>query len=227
MTESKADGDAIRALIDEAFADYDRVPGALVLYRAVVDGVEFAVMIMKSRIGEVQCFYPLRPIAAELLLKYPPHVYGNIASTQLSLILSNIHIGLHIGMENVADAVDVQVTEMLEDVASVSKTNPKPPDANVANSRKKAALKQMDARNRLLVEAPQSGAQPEVSINRLSAAIGLLLGTGTEKNKITVATLANHLGCSDSAVYKTLGKGGKTLEQFLCRFPEKLDNQRG
>lgn len=94
MSEGEVNEEAVKGLIDEAFAAYDTQAEALVLYRFVGKGIDDAVFTLESRIGSVKCAYPLRQVAADLLRKYPPETSGNIAFTKLSLILGQIHIGL-------------------------------------------------------------------------------------------------------------------------------------
>lgn len=174
--------------------------------------------IVNSNVGAMQCLYLLEPIAETLLEKYPAGQFGDAATSILIWILNNLPLATQIGMENTYDGARLTMLETFEAIASVTpelagKVNP-----GALRGRRVEALRTMNDQNTLLIDPPKSGPLTEVSIERLSAAVGRILAEGTSLEQITAMGLASRLGCEENSIHKALKRRGETLKSFLARF---------
>jgi len=211
----------VRALIEQVFSEGYSVGSLL---KMDTDEGYVAAFFVASRIGPIQCIYPLEIIAEDLLRKYPATTHPQVAAAMLVLILDGLPLGLQFGMENVADQAELETQEIIDVINADRAEESTPSNSSKTKARRKEKLKKMDARNRWLIPPPQTGPQAKVSIERLSAVVGYFIAKSMDKEHITVGALANRIGCSESAIYKTLEKNGKTLESFMNLFPTSLDS---
>lgn len=193
---------------------------------------------IESAIGQVTGLYSLRPVARFLLQKYIQDGSRLTARSTLAHIVIDLPVAIRIGLDNTLDAAEQQSIEGWETIASVMSAQARPYDAAAIDKRRRETLNRMNERNTVLIDKPTGGKQKVVTINRIVAAVGRLVKEGEHSiEQITVAHVAERLGCKDGAIYKALeredealkregiviGKDGLNFKELLNRW--KLDNQ--
>ena len=144
-------------------------------------------------------------------------------------VLLRLGDGVYKGMEDVADFADLVTLDIFDSSQCVSKKtnsgNLEPLSEETRENlnkrrikREKITLEKFDARRRLWIEGRTRGREKEITVELITTIITSLLINGKAKDKINQTTVAQHVGCSASAITKTCGgnPGFKKLLEMCC-----------
>ena len=220
MTEREPTKEEIEGLIESVFTVLHPTPE--LSWVKTPHGVAVH-LIVTRKIGSSQHLFYLEPIAEELL-RLCPH---NTAHTLLGMILSKLRLGFTTAIANVIESAGLELNEIQEASDRLNQKNIKRPTLKQPNELRIAALKRMDARNRLLVENPRTGPQATLSPERLSMAAAILRREGRPLERIRAKDLAEMLDCEEKSIHRALNRRGTTLKMLLGdlkAWPGKVDN---
>jgi hypothetical protein len=200
----------ITALIDKVF-DESPFPG---FKRMKIEAKDMVTFTTTSHIGVGRIFFELRTIAKLILQEYPPKLFPGFAFVALVEFLNRLQVAMSLAVDNANDMSLIDVREALDAARSVMPHLPSPTADDGIDQLRETLMKRIAGRNRVLTHRPYPTPHADVSIPRLMAALAMERKERAS-DQITIASLANRLECSDSAVYKALSRHGIDLEEFL------------
>jgi hypothetical protein len=203
----------IRSLIDQLFSKWPKAVKEM--RRVETDRGPAVSFLTKGHVGSGMVLFEVTSIVKLSLREYPPAQFPGLAFVAVIAFLNRLRIAMNLAVDNANDISLVEMREVTEAARSVMPNLPKTyEETEDSASLRERLLKRVEGRNKVLIHRPYPTPHADASIPRLMAALAVIRGKKSE-SEITVGDLANCLGCSDSAVYKTLSRHGITLEEFL------------
>jgi len=201
----------IKALIDEVF-EKSTFAGFRHIREGNIDAVGFAT---QNFIGNGDFFFDLRRIARLCLLQYPPAEVPGLAFVAVVGFLNRLRHTIKLAID---DANDLSLLEMDEAMEAARTVMPNLPETLRAEdngeSLRVELMRRVEARHKVAKHRPYPAPHAEASIPRLLAALATMRNR-KPSSQITIGDLANLLGCSDSAIYKSLSRHGIEVEEFF------------
>jgi hypothetical protein len=201
----------IRALIDEVF---EKSP--LTDLRHIRDEhIDAAAFATQNFIGNGNFIFDLRPIARLSLIQYPPADFPELAFIAVASFLNRLQLTIRLAID---DANDLSLLEMDEALRALRTVMPNLPETlrsdDDRGSLQEELMGRVEIRHKFAIHRLNPSPQTGASIPRLMAALGVMRKQKAA-SQITIGDLALLLGCSDSAVYKSLSRYGIDPDEFL------------
>jgi hypothetical protein len=215
--EREVTKDEVKALINDAWRQIG--PG-LSEHRGMrkietVDGIVFQ-FTSNGRAGPLHSLYEPEPIVRALLKNQD---YQSTL-TWLMCFLVELSTAVGLSVENAIDTANNKTMEFVGDVEAVMNRGTTSISEKSLREIKKATLGKLDQRSRILVKPDPPGSAAKVKLSRIEMAIEKLGADRKAINQITPEKIAEVLGSSPSAIYKSLERRGISFQQLLKNYSD-------
>jgi hypothetical protein len=215
----------VTALIDQLFQKLPEIYEGTQFYRVKTvhgDAIQFAV---QTHTGRSYHIFELDRMARLCLQDCPPHLRSDFALMTLGAFITKLVQITSLGIENANDLSNLAVNEVISPIAAAFRRRETGDSDTSLEKKRTQLLDRVEVRNKVMLHRPFDNPLAGVSIPRL---IGALAASRIARDgeEITVGMLAGHLGCSNSAVYKTISRYGITPDEFFNVEPKKWRPRR-